>query len=132
MTIEEARKILVENRPNRPNKTKHRQLQQAIDVIVMESFQIEAWRRFDTRDAGQAIDGKDVVFSDGILTIITSTNRVKRKILCGQYDLPISLDDIRKQKGVIVIIEDHLDGFIYRYGNHGQFWEKIGCTIGFA
>ena len=34
MTIEEARKILLENRPDRPRSTERRQLQKAIDVIL--------------------------------------------------------------------------------------------------
>ena len=34
MTIEQARKILLENRPDRARSTERRQLQQAIDVIL--------------------------------------------------------------------------------------------------
>ena len=34
MTNEQARKILLENRPDRPRSTRRRQLQQAIDVIL--------------------------------------------------------------------------------------------------
>ena len=34
MTREESKQILLLNRPNRPQKTEGRQLQQAIDVIV--------------------------------------------------------------------------------------------------
>ena len=34
MTAEEAKQILLENRPNRPRKTEQRKLQKAIDVAV--------------------------------------------------------------------------------------------------
>jgi hypothetical protein len=36
MTIEEAKKILLENRPDRPKSTERRQLQVAIDIILKE------------------------------------------------------------------------------------------------
>ena len=34
MNIQEAKKILKENRPNRPIKTEGRRLQEAIDIIL--------------------------------------------------------------------------------------------------
>lgn len=36
MTIEQARRILMENRPDRPRSTERRQLQVAIDTILQD------------------------------------------------------------------------------------------------
>lgn len=33
---------------------------------------------------------------------------------------------------IIVMAEGYLSGTVYRYGNRGDFWEKIGETKGFA
>ena len=33
---------------------------------------------------------------------------------------------------ITVIAEMGLSGVIYKYGNHGEYWEKTGETIGFA
>lgn len=33
---------------------------------------------------------------------------------------------------VIVMHEEALNGNVYRYGNHGAFWEHIGTLKGFA
>lgn len=45
-----------------------------------------------------------------------------------------SLSDIptKKHDTVLVITECPLRGEVYRYGNHGQFWERIGKTCGYA
>ena len=50
------------------------------------------------------------------------------------YDSVLTLNDIDVSgKGVtIVISEDALKGSVYRYGNHGPFWEKVGKTCGYA
>lgn len=37
------------------------------------------------------------------------------------------------KKGVITVCrESPLHGEIYKYGNHGSFWEKVGETDGYA
>lgn len=68
------------------------------------------------------------------------------RVVCGCrarvfYDEDITLDDCRRcmedddgetDGTVLVIFERGLSGKIYRYGNHGKFWEKIGKTVGFA
>lgn len=36
-------------------------------------------------------------------------------------------------KGVITVLAERpLDGTVYRYGNHGDYWECIGKTVGYA
>ena len=36
------------------------------------------------------------------------------------------------QGTILVIAENPTDGVVYRYGNHGAYWEKIGTTCGYA
>jgi len=134
MTIEEARQILRANRPERPSKTESRRLQAAIDTILEYQSQLDRWKSVKAdNQMGMALNGEDIVFYEGILHIIkegeTKANEV---ILTGEYSRGISLADIRKKKGKIVIFENANNGIVYRYGNHGEFWEKVGYTIGFA
>lgn len=48
----------------------------------------------------------------------------------------ISLREIAEQLGVesrlVIVVENPNYGIIYRYGNHGAFWEIIGRTCGYA
>lgn len=45
MTVDEARQILIKNRPDRPKSTERRQLQKAVDVILeaLEERQFGQW-----------------------------------------------------------------------------------------
>lgn len=134
MTDEEALAVLQENRPDKPTKTKNRRLQAAIDQII-NSYEMED--RIDRSKAwgslGHELDGSKIVFCDGIFNIITETGRSKHLVLCGEFEHEVSLDYFRrKYKAVIVIYEQSFYGIIYRYGNHGDFWESIGTTIGYA
>lgn len=90
------------------------------------------------------VEGKDVDLSDSIIKIFyvskTDTHQVPKEFKGeviyhhGEFDEPITLDDILKKHPTVdlVISESGLHGEIYRYGNHGSFWEKIGNTGGFA
>lgn len=134
MSDEEALVVLNENRPSKPYKTNGRKLQEAIDHII-DSYKMEdrinrskAWGNL-----GHELDGSKIIFYDGIFNIITETGRSKHLVICGEFDHEVSLDYFRKRyKAVIVIYEQDLHGIIYRYGNHGDFWESIGTTIGYA
>lgn len=51
----------------------------------------------------------------------------------------ITLADISEQilktgynSTILVVTEDPLDGNIYRYGNCGEFWERVGRMCGYA
>lgn len=77
-----------------------------------------------------------VTFDDDITLAINTEKGTCEKIYLFP-DLPdakeITLDDLRKQYGAdLVIHEDPLHGEIYKYGNHGDFWEQIGTTEGYA
>lgn len=57
----------------------------------------------------------------------------------GEEFMSITLGSISRQltaigvKGsIIVIYESGLDGTVYRYGNHGEYWEIIGKLAGWA
>lgn len=41
-------------------------------------------------------------------------------------------DDAERKGTILVIAENPTDGVVYRYGNHGAYWEKIGTTCGYA
>lgn len=49
------------------------------------------------------------------------------------YDIVLrDKPDNQKVGVIIVLVEYPLDGAVYRYGNHGEYWEKIGTLKGFA
>ncbi len=89
---------------------------------------------------------EDVVFGDGILTIISIVKspfskqdepRTEIKYLSAPYDKPVSLRDIAETYPGVkkVLYEEALSGDIFRYGNYpkGQeLWERIGTTRGYA
>lgn len=57
----------------------------------------------------------------------------------GENFMYITLADISnqlKEKGVqgsiMVMYETGLDGTVYRYGNHGEYWEIVGQLAGWA
>lgn len=85
---------------------------------------------------------ENTTFYDGILHIIFG-NQCKTIFLDAEHDTPVTLRDCYKifsskykkdaeMLAPIVIFEDYTHGDIYRYGNHDEYWEKIGETIGFA
>ena len=71
MTNEEALAVLQENRPNKPTKTRGRQLQAAIDQIA-DYYETED--RINRSKAwgchGHELDGSKIIFYDGIFNII--------------------------------------------------------------
>lgn len=78
-------------------------------------------------------------FHDCVLTIIDKTKNsetVRTVYLDGEYDEPMTLNGIRemfpKAREITVFAENALNGRIYRYGNHGDFWEYVGDTVGYA
>lgn len=87
---------------------------------------------------------EDRVFYDCVLTIIDKTDtseadilvKVRTMYLDGEYDEPMSLKGIREMfpeaRIITVFAENALKGRVYRYGNHGDFWEYVGDTIGYA
>ena len=57
----------------------------------------------------------------------------------GEQFMSITLGSISRQLSAIgvtgsimVIYESGLDGTVYRYGNHGDYWERIGKLAGWA
>ena len=57
----------------------------------------------------------------------------------GEQFMSITLGSISRQLtaigvtgSIIVLYETGLDGTVYRYGNHGDYWERIGKLAGWA
>lgn len=40
--------------------------------------------------------------------------------------------DTERKGTILIVAENPTDGVVYRYGNHGAYWEKIGETCGYA
>lgn len=82
----------------------------------------------------------DREINDKIVTIISKGKTPDAKATAeiiyhdGQYDEPLSLDIIRKKYPDVrmIIVESPSCGEVYRYGNHGNVWEKVGKTEGYA
>lgn len=58
-----------------------------------------------------------------------------------QFILPdneaVTLQEIKMQQKncegtILVVAENPFEGTVFKYGNHGDFWEKIGETCGYA
>lgn len=90
-------------------------------------------------------DDNELDLCDAIITIIYPAGEVtedhkeewkcERIYHCGEFDEPITLRSIKERypDRFIMVISDHgLHGEIYSYGNHGDFWEKVGDTQGYA
>lgn len=87
------------------------------------------------------VDGKTTGTYDGILYIM-SGEKFKTFIVTAdgtENDRFVSLDDCLAEVGcaedetAIVIIEDFLHGYVYRYNNYGnKAWYRCGETEGFA
>lgn len=93
--------------------------------------------------AAKLYEEVNAIFCDGILEIICSDPddltgeklTGKRITICGEYDDPISLDDILKDYPNVrtVIFNDALEGYVYTYGKHKNTdWELVGTTQGYA
>lgn len=76
--------------------------------------------------------------SDGYIYIFCEKDNgvvlAAKKVLIPEKRNYISLLEIKKKYPdvKIVIFEDYFEGKVYRYGNHGKFWELVGSTRGFA
>lgn len=79
---------------------------------------------------------EEVEFSEMILTIIFRAKDFgcfaeKICLTEGEYTtLKEIKDDCPRVE--MVIAESALSGKVYRYGNHGEFWEEVGETRGYA
>ena len=86
----------------------------------------------------------ELTLCDTAIIIIWEKNRDERgiprehgaKVIyhCGEYDDPITLNSILKEYPTVqmVISEYGIHGKVFRYGNHGDFWEEVGKTQGYA
>lgn len=75
------------------------------------------------------------VLFDGIITIVY---KEKAKKIYGEahtlrecYGIATENEDDTSET-ILVIHENPLNGVIYRYGNHGKYWEVVGKMGGYA
>lgn len=73
---------------------------------------------------------RDVILSDYITIVRDYGGKTKTEIFIG--DMPLSKIRAHRGSRIIVIAESPMDGEVYRYGNHGDYWEQIGTTCGYA
>lgn len=73
----------------------------------------------------------DVAIYDFITVIRSQGNKIKAERFVSDWS---TLADIKTHKGesIILIAEDPRGGGVYRYGNHGEYWEQIGEVCGYA
>lgn len=80
----------------------------------------------------------NVTFYDGIIKIICGVDAgasIKEIFLNGEFDEPLSLNRIKAENEDVrmVIYEEGLVGYIYKFNNHGNNkWELAGRTKGYA
>lgn len=94
------------------------------------------------------LDPSKEIFYDGMFIIISEDDfdetTAKRSghvdfiTLCAEYDKPLTLEQIQLDYPDVemVIYEEPLRGYVFRFGNHKvdgkKVWEKTGETYGFA
>lgn len=73
----------------------------------------------------------DVAIYDLITVIRAHENEIKVERFVSEWS---TLADIKTNKGdsITVIAESGLNGGVYRYGSHGEYWEQIGEVCGYA
>lgn len=86
------------------------------------------------------IEPKDIVFDDMMVVTAISENghNMVAKLGCDDAKNLKDIENIVAKSGqlhcsiITVIAESPMTGTIYRYGNYGLFWDKIGQTKGYA
>ena len=86
------------------------------------------------------IKGTDTIDYADSICIIFGGKCVKEYLSderCLDYTFDELLNDAREngytgEGTILVVAESRLSGTVYRYGNYGPYWTKIGTTIGYA
>ncbi len=87
---------------------------------------------------GNKISGTELEAFDIFTVVIETGDGISgKKIYRLDWEEPPSLEGIEQMAGhdariIWVIAENPLRGNIYRYGNHGDFWECVLATQGYA
>lgn len=88
----------------------------------------------------QKVNGNEIGTYDGVIRIIYGDigKTIYLSAMGVENDRFISLNDCLKLVGydgngtVVVIVDEHLSGKVYMYGNYGDYWYEYGETRGFA
>ena len=82
------------------------------------------------------IKNPDDVFLLESNTVVCDNKSVSRLILGQEYGDCMTLSDLRSMfsdaNELLVVSEFPLQGVVCRFGNHGDIWEKVGDTCGYA
>lgn len=73
----------------------------------------------------------DVDLYDMITIIRDLGEKLDAARYCG-YDLTLDNIETGGAGCITVISENPLGGAVYRYRNHGEYWEQIGTVCGYA
>lgn len=106
----------------------------SIGVIVMALMNMAKGADREIEEtAGKEVDA-DIDLDYDIIRVV-SDNKVE--VIYNSEIFPTCLklsdcEDISESDRILVIAENALEGAVFRYGNHGFFWEKVGTTGGYA
>lgn len=104
-----------------------------VGIVVMAIMQM-------AKDADREIEktpsevSADLVLEYDVICVIAQ-NKTEWIYNSEVFDEPLRLSDCEDIAGsdrILVIAENALEGAVFRYGNHGFFWEKVGTTEGYA
>lgn len=71
-----------------------------------------------------------IIFEDVVKTVLDGENE-NEFTLCDCYNIAVE-NGFDKRGCIVVLVEYPLRGSVYRYGNHGDYWEEIGTLKGYA
>ena len=79
--------------------------------------------------------GKAAVYTGWVTDLKKADVKPHMETIDGYPCAWLTLDEIAEQldhQQITVIVDGPLEGAIYHFGNHGDFWEQIGKTVGYA
>ena len=115
-----------------------RNLFEAAEDLVMDVNAVELLMKEINNEKKRRENLGNTEFSAGVLTVITNYVKdsglsVEKVHLSEEYDTPVKLDKFALPGAVVTVLhETELNGAVYRYGNHGDYWEEVGSLKGFA
>ena len=104
-----------------------------IGIVVMALMNMEKGADRETVKTPSEVSA-DLVLDYDVICVIAQ-NKTEWIYNSEVFDEPLRLSDCEDIAGsdrILVIAENALEGTVFRYGNHGFFWEKVGMTEGYA
>ena len=79
--------------------------------------------------------GKAAVYTGWLTELKAAEVKPHREMIDHVPYTWLTLNEIAEQldyRSITVIVDTPLKGVIYHYGNHGNSWEQVGTTVGYA